>query len=245
MKTKLFLIGFLLMAGSILYAQEKENNTIPLIGSKAPAFTAETTNGVLKFPDDFTYYWKILFSHPKDFTPVCTSEIMQLARMQDVFESLAVKVAVISTDTKERHELWKKSIEEALSSDQMAMKISFPFISDDNTNISRLYGMLHLPVSTTKDVRGVFIISPDNVVMASLFYPMNIGRNMDEIVRIVEALQTAQASKLSTPVNWKPGEDLIVPHHPYTAEEIVSNPKVADGYHSVGSFVWYRKRFLP
>jgi peroxiredoxin 2/4 len=245
MKTKIILFGFLLMTGSCLHAQDKGGNSIPMIGSAAPSFKAETTNGALQFPGELGYYWKIFFSHPQDFTPVCTSEIMQLARMQDVFESLAVKIAVISADTKEQHELWKKSIEDALYNEALPVKINFPFIADPELKISRLYGMVHDAESSKKTIRAVFIINPQNQIAAIFYYPMNIGRNMDEIVRTVQALQTAQASKLCTPADWNPGDDLIVPHFPYTEEEMAKNPKILDDFRSVGSFVWYRKRLIP
>jgi peroxiredoxin 2/4 len=246
MKTRVMMLGFLLLTGSFLNAQEKNGNGVPLIGSDAPSFTAETTNGLLHFPEDMGgQYWKILFSHPQDFTPVCTSEIMQLTRMQDEFEQYAVKIAIISADTKERHELWKKSIEEALHNDVSPLKINFPLIADDKLKVSRLYGMVHDAVSDKKDIRAVFIISPDNKIAAIFYYPMNIGRNMDEIIRTVTALQTANASKLCTPANWKPGQDLIIPHYPVTAEQIVLKPEIMDDYYSVGSFLWFKKRLLP
>jgi peroxiredoxin 2/4 len=246
MKTRVLMLGFLLLTGSLLNAQEKNGNGIPMIGSDAPSFTAETTNGLLHFPEDMGgQYWKILFSHPQDFTPVCTSEIMQLTRMQDVFEQYAVKIAIISADTKERHEIWKKSIEDALHNDVMPLKINFPLIADDKLLVSRLYGMVHDKVSSKKDIRGVYIISPDNKIAAIFFYPMNIGRNMDEIIRTVSALQTASASKLCTPVNWEPGQDLIIPRYPVTAEQMVQKPEILDDYYSVGSFLWFKKRLLP
>jgi peroxiredoxin 2/4 len=244
-KTKIVLWALLFWTGSLLHAQQKNGNIIPMIGTPAPAFVAETTNGTLHFPADFDYYWKILFSHPQDFTPVCTSEIMQLTRMQDLFEMHAIKIAIISADTKERHLLWKKSIEEAVGNNVEPVTIKFPLIADNDLKVSRLYGMVHDSVSSTKDIRGVYIISPDNKVAAIFYYPQTIGRNMDEIIRTVDALQTATASKLCTPVNWQPGTDLIVPHYPYTAEELSKNPTIMDKYWSAGSFLWYKKRLLP
>jgi peroxiredoxin (alkyl hydroperoxide reductase subunit C) len=247
MKKRVLIFGLLLMTGSLINAQEKNVNSIPMIGTDAPAFTAETTNGLLHFPEDMGgQYWKILFSHPQDFTPVCTSEIMQLTRMQDEFEQYAVKIAIISADTKERHELWKKSIEEALHNDILPpLKINFPLIADNDLKVSRLYGMVHNAVSDKKDIRAVFIINPENKIAAIFYYPMNIGRNMDEIIRTVQALQTASASKLCTPVNWEPGGDLIIPRYPVTAEQMMKDPEILDDYYSVGSFLWFKKRLLP
>lgn len=154
MKTRNWFTGALLLLAVTLSAQEGKKSVIPLIGSDAPAFTAETTNGVLSFPGDFGKKWKILFSHPQDFTPVCTTEILELARLQEEFKALGVEVAVISTDTKERHLMWKKSMEEVLSLEQPQLRIGFPLIDDSKVAVSRLYGMLHEPASTTRDVRG-------------------------------------------------------------------------------------------
>jgi peroxiredoxin 2/4 len=243
MKTKAIFGLLMLLFTSATFAQEKGNSGIPLIGSAAPAFTAETTNGTLNFPGDFGYSWKILFSHPQDFTPVCTTEIMELAKLQDKLQSFDVKIAIISTDTKERHLLWKKSIEEMLSTDSQPVEIKFPLIDDSKTEVSQLYGMIHAPASTTKDVRGVFIINPDNIVKCIFFYPSSVGRNMDEIVRSVEALQTAQATRLFTPANWEPGNDLLVPvlYYPYTEEDLAKNPEIKNQYYKEGSFIWFKK----
>lgn len=222
-------------------AQDKNQSQIPLIGSDALNFSAETTKGTLNFPADFGRSWKILFSHPKDFTPVCTTEIMELARLQKRMSALGIRVAVISTDTRERHLMWKKSMEEILKAENSASSIDFPLIDDSNATISKLYGMLHKPVSTTKDVRGVFVINPDNKVEATFFYPISIGRNMEEIIRTVEALQTSYATNLLTPVNWTPGEDLLVPHFPYTEKELANNPGIEKQYYQSGSLLWYKK----
>ena len=245
MKTRNWFTGALLLLTVTLSAQEGKKSVIPLIGSDAPAFTAETTNGVLSFPGDFGKKWKILFSHPQDFTPVCTTEILELARLQEEFKALGVEVAVISTDTKERHLMWKKSMEEVLSLEQPQLRIGFPLIDDSKVAVSRLYGMLHEPASTTRDVRGVFIINPADQVEATFFYPNAIGRNMHEILRTVEALQTAFASRLMTPVNWEPGGDLLVPHFPYTQAELVIQPDLENQYYQVGTLLWYKKSSKP
>lgn len=241
MKRTVFLSLILLLSVSYLSSQTKDKPTIPLIGSKAPSFTAETTNGDLRFPEDFGRKWKVLFSHPRDFTPVCTSEILELSKMQNQLDKLGIKVAILSTDTKELHQLWKESMEDILSTEPMPVKIKFPFIDDAKAEISKLYGMLHAPVSTTRDVRGVFIINPDNVVEATYFYPMAIGRNMEELVRTVQALQTAQETKLFTPANWVPGKDLLVPYHPLTVEEQSNKPELQNEFYNKGSFLWYKK----
>lgn len=241
MKTRIaFLIGLLTISG-LLTAQDDDQMIIPLIGCDAPAFTAETTNGTLHFPDDYGSKWKILFSHPQDFTPVCTTELLELARLQERFDALGIKVAVISTDTKERHLMWQNSMEVVLGLEKQPIKITFPLIDDSNFRVSKLYGMLHKPISTTKDVRGVFVINPDNKVEATFFYPNTIGRNMEEIVRTVEALQTAKATKMLVPVNWEPGGDLLVPQFPYTQKELASDPEIVKNYYQVGNMLWYKK----
>jgi len=237
MKTRIFLSIVFLFFTSSLFSQ----NNIPLIGSKAPSFTSETTNGIMKFPDDFGQKWKILFSHPGDFTPVCTSEILHLAMLQDKFKQLNVELAVLSTDSKKLHLLWKKSMEEVLSKGPSPVKIDFPLIADEGADVAKLYGMLHQPVSTTKYVRGVFIVNPENTIEATYFYPMNIGRNMDEILRTVEALQTSQANNLYTPANWTPGDDLLVPHFPYTREELAEEPEKFNEFYNIGTLLWYKK----
>jgi peroxiredoxin (alkyl hydroperoxide reductase subunit C) len=237
MKTKiLFTAVFFLIVVTVI-----SQNNIPLIGSKAPSFTAETTKGQLKFPDDFGHKWKVLLSHPGDFTPVCTSEILHLAMMQEKFRQLDVEVAVLSTDSKKLHMLWKNAMEEVLSKGSSPVKIDFPLIADERAEVAKLYGMLHKPASTTKYVRGVFIVNPDNIVEATYFYPMTTGRNMEEILRTVQAIQTSHANNLLTPANWTPGGDLLVPHFPYTPEELAEDPTKFNEFYNIGSLLWYKK----
>lgn len=245
MKTTVILSLFLLVSVSAANAQSQNVISIPLIGSEAPSFTAVTTDGTLTFPADFGKNWKILFSHPRDFTPVCTSEILELAKMQNQLNELKIKVAILSTDNKDLHQAWKESLEDILIDEPAPVKIKFPFIDDANAQISKLYGMLHAPVSTTRDVRGVFVINPDNIIEATYFYPMTVGRNLDELIRTVQALQTTYASNLYTPANWNPGNDLLVPHFPYTKEEMAENKDVVNDFYSVGSFLWYKKTKTP
>ena len=218
-----------------------QNKKIPLIGAQAPSFTAETTNGTVTFPDDYQGKWKILFSHPQDFTPVCSSEISELADMQREFKSLNTQIAIISTDDVTQHKSWKKWLEELDYKGHGTHKIDFPFIDDHTRAVSIQYGMLHEPVSTNKDVRGVFIIDPNNIVRCINFYPMQIGRNMQEIERVLVALQTADKESVCTPANWKEGDDVIVPHYPYTQEQLDKNPKIKDDYYNVGEYIWFKK----
>jgi peroxiredoxin 2/4 len=216
-------------------------NNIPLIGSEAPAFKAKTTNGDLNFPKDFGNSWKILLSHPKDFTPVCTSEILQLAEMQKDFETLGVKLAIISTDVLSQHQTWKLSIEEIKREGKESVHIKFPLIEDSDAEISKKYGMIHEPISTTKDVRGVFVIDENNIVQSVNFYPMSVGRNMEELKRLVIALQTSKKNQVSTPANWVPGDDVLIGYRPYTDQQLKENPALADLYYQVGNSMWYKR----
>jgi peroxiredoxin (alkyl hydroperoxide reductase subunit C) len=239
MKKVVLLAVTVLISSAVLIAQadEDKNYRIPLIGEKAPAFSAKTTNGELIFPNDFGNRWKILFAHPQDFTPVCSSELLELAHLQKEFDRLGVKLAVISTSPLESHQLWKKALEEVEYKGKPAIKIKFPLIDDDNRLISRQYGMIHPSISGTKSVRGVFIIDPDNVIQAVYFYPMNVGRSSEELLRSVMALQTAD-DVLMTPSDWKAGEDLMVAVPPVTDQRTENVP---DGFYKLAWFMWFEK----
>jgi peroxiredoxin (alkyl hydroperoxide reductase subunit C) len=222
-------------------SQNIQTPLIPLIGSKAPSFTAISTNGEITFPESFGNSWKILFSHPQDFTPVCTSELLELSYLQNDFEKIGVKLAVISTDDVEKHKMWKAQLEETHYKGREPQKITFPIIDDHEIIASKKYGMLHAPTSTVKDIRGVFIIDPDNIVRSINFYPMSVGRNMDEIKRIVVALQTSDKLMVSTPANWNKGDDVLVPYFPYTQEQLATDPSIKEDYYNIGNYMWFRK----
>ncbi|HWS01095.1 MAG TPA: redoxin domain-containing protein [Prolixibacteraceae bacterium] len=243
MKNGLVLLLLLVFCVSNVWSQDKKDSRIPLIGENAPSFTAETTEGTVEFPKDFGNKWKIIFSHPRDFTPVCSSEILELAHMQKEFDDIGVKLIVVSTDDLQQHKNWKKALEDISYKDRNPVKIDFPFVDDKSTVVSRKYGMIHEQTSTTKDVRGVFIINPKDKVEAVFFYPMNIGRNMDEIKRTVVAMQTAGKGKdhLLTPANWQAGDDLMVPYYPYTEKQAQENPAIKDNYYEIGGFMWFKK----
>jgi peroxiredoxin 2/4 len=209
MKKTASLIILLCFTTILLWSQKKNNSSIPLIGSEAPSFKAESTNGPVNFPDDFGKNWKIIFSHPQDFTPVCSSELLELSYLQPEFDKLGVKIIVVSTDKLSQHIAWKASLETIKYKGREPQKINFPLVSDEHYEVSEKYGMYHYPTSTAKDIRGVYIIDPDNIVQAIIFYPMSIGRNMEEFVRTVEALQTAQ-NNMVIPANWKPGDDVML-----------------------------------
>jgi peroxiredoxin 2/4 len=218
---------------------EDRNFRIPLIGEVAPSFTAVTTNGLLSFPEDYGRKWKILFSHPQDFTPVCSSEILELANLQNEFDELGVKVVVVSVDPVDSHKQWEKALEKLNYKDRKNVEIKFPLVSDEKLNISNKYGMIHPASNSTKTVRGVFIIDPDNIIQAIFFYPMNVGRNTDEIIRTVKALQTVSADKVMAPANWKLGDDLLIPSLPQTE---INNPDLTNkGIYSLSWFMWFKK----
>jgi len=221
MKHILFFIIAFVFSATMIVAQE---NTIPMLGDNAPSFTAESTNGTLHFPNDYGKKWKILFSHPLDFTPVCSSELLELANMQDEFEKLGVKLVIISTDNIESHKNWKKSLESLSYKNREMLSIKFPLVDDNTRSISRKYGMIHSSTNSTEDVRGVFIIDPENKIRAISFNPMEVGRNIDEIKRTVIALQTIKSSAVLTPANWQPGGDVLIP---YLKSEENGNSKVA------------------
>jgi peroxiredoxin (alkyl hydroperoxide reductase subunit C) len=195
-----------------LWSQERNDIRIPLIGEDAPAFTAQSTNGNLTFPDDYGRKWKILFSHPMDFTPVCSSELLELAQMQSDFDKLDAKLVLLSVDPLSEHRTWKSTLDTLSYKNRIPVPINFALVDDNNMSISKKYGMLHLPTSTEKDVRGVFIVDPNNKIRAVFFYPIEIGRNLDEIERTLIALQTHDKLNVLTPANWNPGDDVLLPY---------------------------------
>lgn len=231
-----FLLGCIL-GGSAF----SKGNKIPLIGAKAPSFTAESTNGKINFPEDYGKSWKILFSHPQDFTPVCTSEILELANMQKDFRALGTQIAIISSDNLVRHNMWKTQLEQISSKGREPQKIEFPLFDDHLKVVSKKYGMIHDRASTTRDIRGVYIIDPNNIVRSINFYPMQVGRNMKEVERILVALQTVDKERVYTPENWNVGDDILIPYYPFTDKELAEKPELADKYYQQGFSVWYKK----
>ena len=185
-------------------------NRLPLIGDKAPAFTALTTNGTINFPDDYKGSWVLFFSHPSDFTPVCTTEFMTMASMKEEFKEMNVSLLGLSVDSLYSHIAWIRKIEELEWKGMKNVKIDFPVIADLNTKVSTLYGMLQPNVSSTQAVRAVFIIDPEGIIRSIVYYPLTTGRNFDEIKRMIQALQKSDETHNSTPANWQPGDDLIV-----------------------------------
>jgi peroxiredoxin (alkyl hydroperoxide reductase subunit C) len=213
-----------------------------MIGDKAPAFKAETTMGELNFPEDYYMKWKILFSHPADFTPVCTSELLELAYLQNDFESMNTKLVVLSTDGINSHIEWVKSIESINYKDRGKVKVKFPLISDIGLKVSKKYGMIHRNATETHTIRGVYIIDPENVIRAIFFYPLDIGRNIDEIKRSLSALQEIDGEDYLTPANWNVGDDLLLPA-PKTIKESeqLKNKKSSDLY-SLDWYMWFLRK---
>lgn len=186
--------------------------TLPRIGDKAPAFQAETTQGSIHFPQDFSGKWVIFFSHPADFTPVCTSEFMTFARMEPEFNELNCQLLGLSVDGLFSHIAWLRTIKEKIEFKGMKdMEIRFPLIEDVSMEIAKAYGMIQPGESSTKAVRAVFIIDPNGIIRTLIYYPLSLGRNFDELKRALIALQTADKFSVATPADWRPGDDVIVP----------------------------------
>jgi peroxiredoxin (alkyl hydroperoxide reductase subunit C) len=190
------------------------NGSIPRIGDLAPDFDANTTQGALKFSDWQKDSWVILFSHPADFTPVCSTELTEFARRNDEFKNRNTKLIGLSIDSVHSHLAWRENLRQILG-----VTIPYPMIADIDMAVAKKFGMLHTNTSATMTVRAVFLIDPKRVVRALVYYPMNVGRNVDEIVRLLDALQCADKNGVACPVNWKKGDMVIVPP-PKTETEV-------------------------
>ena len=175
------------------------------IGDDAPDFTAETTEGTIRFHEWIGNSWAILFSHPKDFTPVCTTELGYMAKLKPEFDKRNCKIIGLSIDPVSDHKKWAKDIEET-----GGHAVNYPMIGDADLNVAQLYDMIHPNASDTATVRSVFVIGPDNKVKLTLTYPASTGRNFDEVLRVIDSLQLTAKHKVATPVNWKHGEEVIV-----------------------------------
>jgi len=185
---------------------------LPLISEDAPVFEAETTQGHVKFPDDFKGKRIVFFRHPADFTPVCTTEFITFASMQEDFRVLGCELLGLLIDRTFSHIAWLRTIKEKVEFRGLRdVKVTFPVISDLSMDVARKYGMLQPAASTTQAVRAVLVIDPKAKIRAMLYYPMLAGRNMEEIKRLLIALQTADQHCVATPASWKPGEEVIVP----------------------------------
>ena len=211
--------------------------TLPLIGDVAPAFKANTTDGQIQFPDDFRGHWVVLFSHPMDFTPVCTTEFLSFQSLLKDFQKLNTDIIGLSVGAIFSHLAWFRSIYNEVEFDDLKkMKITFPVIADIDLKISKLYGMIHPNTSDTTTVRAVFIIDPKGKIRTILYYPQNVGRNIREILRILTALQTSDCFSVSTPANWTPGAPVIEPA-PQTTKDM--QKRIADNEKHTNKQSWY------
>jgi len=201
--------------------------SLPRLGMPAPPFQAETTHGTIRL-EDFKGSWLILFSHPADFTPVCTTELLAFAEIAPELRRRNVELMGLSIDSTYSHIAWLRNIEQ-----HFKVKIPFPIIADLNKDVAGLYGMIMPGESKTETSRCVFIIDPNGIVRAMIYYPLTTGRNMDEILRVIDALQTTDKHGVATPANWRPGDKVIVPP-PKTAE--AAEERVKAGYECTD---WY------
>jgi peroxiredoxin 2/4 len=190
---------------------EEQVYAMPRIGEKAPEFKAVTTQGEINFPSDYKGSWVILFSHPADFTPVCTSEFMTFATMEDQFATANCKLVGLSVDGLYSHIAWLRTIKEKIEYKGMKdVEVMFPLIEDITMEVAKKYGMMMPGESNTKAVRAVFVIDPAGIIRTIIYYPLSLGRNFDELYRVVIALQTADEFKIATPADWRPGDDVII-----------------------------------
>lgn len=190
---------------------EEQVFSMPRIGEKAPDFKAVTTQGEINFPADYTGSWVILFSHPADFTPVCTSEFMTFATMEEQFAQVNCKLVGLSVDGLYSHIAWLRTIKEKIEYRGMKnVEVMFPLIEDITMTVAKKYGMMMPGESNTKAVRAVFVIDPKGIIRTIIYYPLSLGRNFDELYRVVVALQTADEFSIATPADWRPGDDVII-----------------------------------
>jgi len=190
---------------------EETTVSMPRIGDKAPAFKAVTTQGDIDFPKQYEGEWVILFSHPADFTPVCTSEFITFASMEDQFADAGCKLVGLSIDGLYSHIAWLRTIKEKIEYKGMKdVEVNFPLIEDITMEVAKMYGMIQPNEDSTKAVRAVFYIDPKGIIRAMIYYPLSLGRNFDELYRVLQALKTADEFDVATPADWRPGDDLII-----------------------------------
>ncbi|HOK62154.1 MAG: peroxiredoxin [Tenuifilum sp.] len=192
--------------------EENQVIAMPRIGDPAPEFKAMTTQGEINFPHDYKGSWVILFSHPADFTPVCTSEFMTFASMEQKFNEANCKLVGLSVDGLYSHIAWLRTIKEKIEYKGMKnVEVTFPLIEDITMDVAKKYGMIQPGESNTKAVRAVFFIDPKGIIRTIIYYPLSLGRNFEELYRVLIALQTADEFGIATPADWQPGDDVIVP----------------------------------
>jgi peroxiredoxin (alkyl hydroperoxide reductase subunit C) len=221
---------------------ENEAPRVPLIGEEAPAFKALTTQGEINFPEDYKGKWVILFSHPADFTPVCTTEFMTFASMEDEFKSRNCELIGLSIDSHFSHIAWLRTIKEKIKyKDMENVEIKFPVIADLKMDVAGKFGMVQPGASDTQAVRAVFFIDPESKIRALVYYPLANGRNFDEIMRILVAMQTADEHGVATPADWRPGEDVIIPPPGSCGQALERMEDQGDDYYCLDWFMCFKK----
>ena len=188
-----------------------EEQRMPLIGDDAPSFKAVTTQGPISFPEDYKGKWVILFSHPADFTPVCTTEFITFASIMDEIKEMNTELIGLSVDSLYSHIAWLRKIQELDYKGMKNVEVKFPLIEDIRMEVANKFGMIQPNASNTQAVRAVFFIDPKAKIRCILYYPLSLGRNFDEIKRIIKGLQKADSDGVATPADWRPGDDVIVP----------------------------------
>jgi len=209
-----------------------EYGSMPIIGEPAPDFEALTTNGMVKL-SDFKGKWLVLFSHPADFTPVCTTEFMAFSAIADELKSMNVQLMGLSIDSVHSHLAWIRNVKE-----KMGVDIPFPIIADLEMKVAKKYGMIHPGQSSTAAIRAVFFIDDKGILRAMIYYPLNAGRYMPEIVRLIKSLQTTDKYGVATPANWQPGDKVVVPAPKNKAE---MDKRLAEGYECKDWYLCFKK----
>ncbi len=209
-----------------------EANTMPILGEPAPDFEALTTNGIVKL-SDFKGKWLVLFSHPADFTPVCTTEFIAFSAIADELKSLNVQLMGLSIDSVHSHLAWIRNVKE-----KMGVDIPFPIIADLDMNVAKKYGMIHPGQSSTAAIRAVFFIDDKGILRAMIYYPLTAGRYMPEIIRLVKSLQATDKYGVATPANWQPGDKVVVPA-PKNKTEM--DKRLSEGYECKDWYLCFKK----
>ncbi|MEN6379105.1 MAG: peroxiredoxin [Methanofastidiosum sp.] len=222
--------------------EPKQQMSMPLIGDDAPKFKAKTTMGEINFPEDYKGKWVILFSHPADFTPVCTTEFMAFASMYKELQDLNCELIGLSIDSIYAHIAWLRTIKEKIEYKGMKnVEVTFPLIEDIRMDVAKKFGMVQPNASTTQAVRAVFIIDPKAKVRAILYYPLSNGRNMQEIKRLLLAMQKSDKEQIATPANWQPGDDVIIPTPGTCGTAKERMDKKEEGKYCLDWFMCFRK----
>lgn len=230
------------LIGSDIYTNDNEIYRMPMIGEAATSFKANTTQGEINFPEDYAGKWVIFFSHPSDFTPVCTTEFITFAMMQDEFKELNTELVGLSVDSIYSHIAWLRTIRDKIKWKGLKnMEVKFPLIADVKMEVAKKYGMIQPNQSTTQAVRAVFIVDPNGIIRAIIYYPLSTGRNFDELKRLIMALQKTDEKGIATPADWRPGDDVIIP--PATDMETANKRMrdLTDNIHCLDWFMCFKK----